>query len=85
MVNITDFTAHRAAQAALYAQSSASIIKQLPDAADSLSASLAHLARDPTPDGAERMAAKLNGLATTCLRLRAALLRESLEVPPDAA
>lgn len=85
MTGTIDFAAHRAAQVALYAPTSASITKHLPDTADSLAAALVHLARDPTTDGAERLAARLNGVAATCMHLRLALIRESQAVPPNAA
>jgi hypothetical protein len=61
------------------------MLSQLPDAGDALSSALADFARDPQPDKAEILAARLSGVARVVMNVRAALLAQSRPQPPIAA
>lgn len=65
-----------AAYAALYGPSAADLCRSLPEIGDGLQGMLYELSARPTVDGAEQLAANLDGARRACLRIREALLRE---------
>lgn len=60
----------------VYGPSVAELSKHLPDAAGAIAGSMAHLCRDPSRDGCERMLIKLEGLKRQVRELHLALQRE---------
>jgi hypothetical protein len=59
------------------------MLAELPNVGDMLSSALANLARNPTPDGAEILAARLNGTARLLMQIRSALIARAQS--PQAA
>ena len=66
------------AYAALYCPSAASQAAALVEVGEALQRQLEDLARDPTPERAEAVAANLAGAQRAVLRLRESLLREEV-------
>lgn len=60
-----------------FTPSSAMLIAQADELAQSITSSLRNLARDPKPDRCELLAAKGKGLESFALTLRRSLIRES--------
>lgn len=65
--------------AALYGPQSAQLASSLPDVGEGLAAQLTELGHRPTVEGAEQLAANLDGARRAVLRLRESLIREGTD------
>jgi hypothetical protein len=73
------------ARARLYMPTANELSVQLPEIGEGIAAACTELAKNPTPDGAERLAARFTGVSRFAMQLNSALIRETEPQPPRAA